>query len=279
MGRARGNGSIQASIAPRPGAARLGIGCANLPGSLSKSDALRLLETALDCGIGHFDTAPLYGWGAGEPLLGELARRRRDEMTIVTKAGIAPPSLIARAIGKLTRREANARLGRFAPHQVRASVETSLRALEVDYVDGLLLHEVQASQVGEDLAALLQELKQSGKTRALGLATSAADTAKLVAAYPGLFQIVQLAGGAPAPAGDALLIRHSLLGTRLAEAVAKGGDRSATAEKLLRAALAQNPRGVTLFSSARLEAVRRNAALATAEQASGPRAAQLLGEE
>jgi hypothetical protein len=199
-------------------------------------------------------------------------------MTLVTKAGIAPPSLFARAVGKLTRREAGARFGRFAPDLVRASLESSLRALRTDRVDALLLHEVKARHVGDELVLLLQELKQSGKTRALGVATSAADTAELVAAYPGLFQIIQLPIDAPAPAGDALLVRHSVLGARLAQAAAKSGDRGAAAEALLRAALAQNSSGVTLFSSTRAEAVRRNAALAAAGQAPASPVAPVLGE-
>src|SRR5262245_58942461 len=83
--------SITASL----GGARLGFGCARLPGVLSKDDAVELLEAALDSGVSHVDTAPLYGWGEAEPLLGELARRRRSEMTIVTKVGLAPPTALA----------------------------------------------------------------------------------------------------------------------------------------------------------------------------------------
>ncbi len=261
----------------KPGPARLGFGCAYLPGSLSRSDVLRLLETALDSGISHFDTAPLYGWGAAEALLGELASRRRDEMTIVTKAGIAPPDLAARALAKLSGGQANPRFGRFAPALVKASVDNSLRALRTEQVDALLLHEVKASEVSDDLLRVLQALKQSGQARAIGLATSASDTAAISAAHPGVFEIFQLPVEAAAPVGGALLIRHSVLGARLARACAGAGDRDGVAEILLRAAMAQNPAGVTLFSSTRVEAVRRNAALTVADTATASRAAELLG--
>ena len=51
--------------------------------------SLRLLETAIDCGITYFDTARMYGLGAAEGLLGEVASRNRHRMIIASKAGIS----------------------------------------------------------------------------------------------------------------------------------------------------------------------------------------------
>lgn len=59
--------------------------------ALTRSGRLRLLETALENGIHHFDTAPLYGQGEAETLLGHFARSRRDRLTITTKFGLLPP--------------------------------------------------------------------------------------------------------------------------------------------------------------------------------------------
>jgi len=58
--------------------------------ALTTSGRLRLLETAYDHGIHHFDTAPLYGQGLAESLLGRFARSRRDRLTITTKFGLLP---------------------------------------------------------------------------------------------------------------------------------------------------------------------------------------------
>ena len=58
--------------------------------ALTTSGRLRLLEAALEAGITHFDTAPLYGQGLAESLLGRLARSRRDTLTITTKFGLLP---------------------------------------------------------------------------------------------------------------------------------------------------------------------------------------------
>lgn len=63
--------------------------------ALTTSGRLRLLDTAFDQGIRHFDTAPLYGMGQAEELLGRFLRRRRGEITLTTKFGLVPPAIPA----------------------------------------------------------------------------------------------------------------------------------------------------------------------------------------
>ncbi len=58
--------------------------------ALTSAGRLRLLEVAFEEGISHFDTAPLYGQGQAESLLGSFARSRRDALTITTKFGLFP---------------------------------------------------------------------------------------------------------------------------------------------------------------------------------------------
>ena len=70
---------------------RLGFGCGNLMGALGRRDSLKLLETAYDAGIRHFDVAPMYGYGEAESCLGEFLQHHRGQVTITTKYGIAPP--------------------------------------------------------------------------------------------------------------------------------------------------------------------------------------------
>jgi len=58
--------------------------------ALTSAGRLRLLEVAFEEGISHFDTAPLYGQGQAEELLGSFARSRREALTITTKFGLVP---------------------------------------------------------------------------------------------------------------------------------------------------------------------------------------------
>ena len=61
--------------------------------SITSAGRLRLLETAFDQGVRHFDTAPLYGMGMAEEVLATFARGRRSDITITSKFGLLPPSI------------------------------------------------------------------------------------------------------------------------------------------------------------------------------------------
>lgn len=279
--------TIKPAFAPKT-KAKLGFGTAPVSGTLSKRERLALLAAAYESGIRHFDTAPLYGWGTGEEVMGEFARGRNAELTIVTKVGIEPPSFASRALAKATQSTARPQIRRFALNDVRRSVETSLRKLMVDRLDALLLHEPESEDVTPDLVSELERMRAAGKVQAIGLAAAPENTVGLLQRYPGVFTIVQipLAGieQVRPHAADALLITHSVLGRQIALAAARlqgdrelaerfkaetgaaSIDRGVIAETLLRAALARNIGGITLFSSSRIAAVRANAALTPANE-------------
>jgi len=60
--------------------------------ALTGAGRLRLLETAWDAGIRHFDTAPLYGQGEAETVLGRFLRNRRETLSLTSKFGLLPAS-------------------------------------------------------------------------------------------------------------------------------------------------------------------------------------------
>lgn len=279
-------------LKPTTGEKRLGFGSAGLPGRLGRAEAVALLEAAIDSGIGHFDTAPMYGNGAAEGLFSQLAAHHRHEMVIVTKAGIAPSNRFARAASKLTAglvklANANPRFGRFSAAQVETSIEHSLKAMGVDFVDALLLHEVTADDVTDDLRRALEDLQRDGKIGLVGIATSVEHTAEMIALHPAICQIVQaplawLDEDVATPKGATLAI-HSVLGrefTALRERLAHdpnaralfqsatgvdAGNIDALAQFWLQAVRARNADGVTLFFSSRADRVRANAMLSAAE--------------
>lgn len=268
------------------GTARLGFGCAAIPGPLTTRQAQTLLETAYACGVRHFDTARMYCGGTSEAVLGELIRQRLPDMTIVTKAGIAPVSPLARRLSKITPglpRLGAPRVGQFRPDQIRRSVETSLRKLKLERIDALLLHEVRAAEIGPELIALLETLRREGKIGAFGIATSIEESEAIIAAHPELCAIVQVSAGwfdrpRVLPENTRLIV-HSVLGARLASFLAKlrASDQLARRFKeetsltpddvakigrlMLQAAMLRNAHGLTLFSTSRLERVRYNAEL------------------
>jgi aryl-alcohol dehydrogenase-like predicted oxidoreductase len=237
----------------------LGYGTAGFGTSLSEGERQRLLAAALDAGVTHFDTAPLYGQGTAEASLGRFVASRRDQLTITTKIGFVPPPggglrrnarSVARRLGVPAGRLAEP--ARASAADARRVLDESLRALRTDHVDLLLLHDVTA----EELAALrpvAEDAVARGDALVCGLATDAATTRSALAAGETFPQVVQLdAASAPeVPVGpERALILHSVL--------ARARRDSAT--ELLRAAIASNPSGPVLFSSRRVEHVRECAA-------------------
>lgn len=202
-----------------------------------------------------------YGDGRTEGIVGEVARTRRDQMTIVTKAGLFAPSVLNRALRKAScmagrTRDAPARKS-FAPRAVTASIEQSLRALRTDYLDLLLLHDCAIDDILDELKGVLLAAKQKGMTKRLGIATGAAQASAIARAHPEISKVVQIEA-AELHAFDALrvgeLITHSIL-------AGCGGAANIVWEQKLRHALGANPGGVVLFSSSRADHIQENAAI------------------
>ncbi len=116
-----------------------------------------LLEAAADAGFSHFDTAPYYGFGIAEDILGRLLARRR-ELSVTTKVGLYPPWRPARSLLEVKARKAAGKLvpGISKPvadwHVATAtkSLDDSLTRLRRDHVDLLLLHEPEPSLIETD---------------------------------------------------------------------------------------------------------------------------------
>ena len=75
---------------------RVGIGTAPIGstpswriywGPQNESEAIRAIEAALDLGVNWIDTAPFYGWGRAEQIVGKALRGKRDSVYIFTKCG------------------------------------------------------------------------------------------------------------------------------------------------------------------------------------------------
>lgn len=188
----------------------LGFGCGGLYGGATRQDSLKLLETAIDCGIRYFDTARLYGFGEAEGLLGEIAARDRHRLIITSKAGILPAnrSIPIRLLNRATRllhkiphaaryirapAAARLRFHVFSLPELRASIQTSLKQLRTDYLDILLLHECALADIESgEILSFLERLRSEGVIRAFGLATGIDETQQIIASHPELTRVVQI---------------------------------------------------------------------------------------
>jgi aryl-alcohol dehydrogenase-like predicted oxidoreductase len=122
-----------------------------------KSEALRIIQKSLEAGCNFFDTAPGYGGGRSEELLGEGLKSVRKDVIICTK--------FSHYSEDGTRD--------FQVQHLRPVLDGSLRALQTDYVDILLLHnpprELMDGRVAPELYKEMEKLKAEGKIREYGV--------------------------------------------------------------------------------------------------------------
>lgn len=189
---------------------RLGFGCSGLMGGISERESLRLLETAYEAGIRHFDVAPSYGHGLAERCAGKFLRGKVEDVTIATKYGILPPARaglleiartavrpLARRFPAVRRRAANAAANlkskaRFSAEEARKSLEHSLQELGVERVDLWLLHEATAEDLDRsDLLPLLQESQRDGKLGMYGVGAERSRLDTIWESHPEYCPVVQ----------------------------------------------------------------------------------------
>jgi D-threo-aldose 1-dehydrogenase len=288
---------------------RLGFGCASLFRIPDRAQRLSLLGVAYDEGIRHFDVAPMYGLGRAEAELGRFARTRRGELIIATKFGIKP-TLFGRGIGytqRPIRRIFAAKpavrervrepvgptrlvhessrllydLGGYNAVAIKRSLERSLRALNTDYLDLLLLHEPVPGIVRSDeVSSCLEDARAAGLIRSWGIAGEPRTTDEVANSFPGSIPIRQLRydiflrplrGSPDGPVyitygviARALALLLQLMGADSAfcsewQSIVGGNfhcPESAIASLLLRAAFRANSSGVVLFSTGKPTRIR-----------------------
>lgn len=144
---------------------RVGIGTAPIGSTLGwriywgpqdESDAIRTIEAALDLGVNWIDTAPFYGWGRAEQIVGKVLRGKRDKAYIFTKCGTLQD-------------EQGGEKEDLSLASIRREVETSLRHLNTDYIDLYQFHDPDPNTPIEESWATMQTLIKEGKVRYGGL--------------------------------------------------------------------------------------------------------------
>ncbi|HEU5080030.1 MAG TPA: aldo/keto reductase [Opitutaceae bacterium] len=139
----------------------LGFGGSSLGGvfgPVDESTSIRTVNTALDCGINLFDTAPFYGATRAETALGRALRTiPRERFFVSTKVGRYGP----------TQAEFD-----FSADRTLRSIDESLARLGLDHVDLLQAHDIEfgeTRQIIEETLPALEKIKASGKARFIGI--------------------------------------------------------------------------------------------------------------
>lgn len=127
-------------------------------GPRDDADSIAAIRRAHELGVTMFDTAEMYGWGAGERLLGRAVAPFRDEVVLATKFGLTPD------FGPDSR-----------PAHIREVLEASLTSLGVDHIDLLYQHRLDPQVPIEDVVGTMAEFVEAGTVRYLGLSEAGPD--------------------------------------------------------------------------------------------------------
>ena len=146
---------------------KLGLGTASWPREVPFEQVLEMLQMALDAGIRHIDTAPLYHT---EAIIGKALQELDlpEDIVLATKAG------------SYTDLEIGVHYNAYMAHNIYRSVERSLKRLGTDHIHILHVHDVRAEHLGQvfgkggAIEAML-DLKSQGVIGAVGMGTMGLD--------------------------------------------------------------------------------------------------------
>jgi aryl-alcohol dehydrogenase-like predicted oxidoreductase len=131
-------------------------------GPQDERESLRAIEVALDLGVNWIDTAPFYGWGRAEEIVGRALRGKRANVAIFTKCGTV-------------RNQRGEEREDLSPASIRQEVEGSLRRLQTDYIDLYQFHDPDPSTPIEVSWEAMYTLIREGKVRYAGLSNHPPD--------------------------------------------------------------------------------------------------------
>ncbi len=143
-------------------------------GGADENEAIRAIQAAIDEGINLIDTAPVYGFGRSEELVGRAIHDRRDKVIVATKCGL----IWDREVGQFYFNSDHAGMNPTGPRKIyrylgaisiREELERSLKRLDTVYVDLYQTHWQDATTpIAETMEELLK-LKSEGRIRAIGV--------------------------------------------------------------------------------------------------------------
>ncbi len=132
-------------------------------GAVDVDEAISAIRRALDLGVTLFDTAPAYGNGHAEVVLGRALGSRRDEAVVVTKCAVHWDY------------DAESWITTSTHDAIVRSAEESLRRIATDRLDVLLIHVPDPNGSPEGSLAAFKELVDTGKVRAVGVSNFTID--------------------------------------------------------------------------------------------------------
>ncbi|WP_193370776.1 aldo/keto reductase [Pelagibius marinus] len=151
-------------------------------GGTDEARSIAAIQAALDAGISLIDTAPAYGQGLAEEIVGKAIKGRRDDVILATKCGLVWHTQQGNHFFDYDGRPVHRYLGK---ESIFHEVEQSLQRLGTDYIDHYITHWQDPTTPIAETVEALESLKQQGKIRSFGASNVSPDDLKAyVAAGP-----------------------------------------------------------------------------------------------
>jgi Predicted oxidoreductases (related to aryl-alcohol dehydrogenases) len=141
-------------------------------GGTERSEAVKAIQAGFDLGVTSIDTAPVYGQGLSEEIVGEAIKGiRRDKVQILTKYGLSWSETKGAFFFHSTNNEGKPLdIYRYAGKAaVKKECEDSLKRLRTDYIDLLQIHWADPTTPVQETMEAVSELIQEGKVRYAGV--------------------------------------------------------------------------------------------------------------
>lgn len=132
----------------------IAMGCMRMS-NVDLNTAVQMIEKSMECGVNFFDHADIYGRGASEERFAQALKQtdiRREEIFLQSKCAIIPGIMYD-----------------FSKEHIIKSVEGSLKRLDTEYLDSLLLHRPDILMEPEEVAEAFDKLEREGKVRYFGV--------------------------------------------------------------------------------------------------------------
>ena len=138
-------------------------------GGADDAESVAAIQRAIALGMNFIDTAPAYGLGHSEEIVGKAIKGRRDQVVLATKCGLVWHTDKGTPFFQESGKSVHRYLG---GESIRYEVEQSLRRLQTDRIDLYQTHWQDATTPIAETMGTLLELKREGKIRAIGVSNA-----------------------------------------------------------------------------------------------------------
>ncbi|OZG70397.1 aldo/keto reductase [Hahella sp. CCB-MM4] len=144
-------------------------------GGTDEQQSIEAIRESIKQGVSLIDTAPAYGLGRSEKLVGEAIKGQREKVILATKCGLVWHTNEGGYFFNEEGKDVHRFLG---AESIRYELDQSLERLQTDYIDLYITHWQDPSTPIEETMSTLLELKREGKIRAIGISNATIDELK-----------------------------------------------------------------------------------------------------